>query len=155
MKFRNLGVAAAGMAFLAVSALAQITTIEGVVKGQDGKPVEKAEIQILRTDIKGSYKTKTDKKGHYLYMGLPMGKYDISIVVDGKTLDSMKNVSTRPGDPIPVNFDLKATQADQAQQQAQMAKAVESGQLTKEMERSLTPEQKAAMEKQIKDQSEK
>ena len=111
MKFRNLGVAAAGMAFLAVSAFAQITTIEGIVKGQDGKPVEKAEIQILRTDIKGSYKTKTDKKGHYLYMGLPMGKYDVSVLVEGKVMDSMKNVSTRPGDPIPVNFDLKATQA--------------------------------------------
>src|SRR5947208_322989 len=155
MKFRNLGVAAAGMAFLAVSAFAQITTIEGIVKGQDGKPVEKAEIQILRTDIKGSYKTKTDKKGHYLYMGLPMGKYDVSVLVDGKVLDAMKNVSTRPGDPIPVNFDLKASQADKAQQQAQMAKAIETGTLSKEQERSLTPEQKAAMEKQIKEQSEK
>ena len=116
MKFRNLGVAAAGMAFLAVSAFAQITTIEGIVKGQDGKPVEKAEVQIIRTDIKGSYKTKTDKKGHYLYMGLPMGKYNIDVVVDGKKVDSMKNVSTRPGDPIPVNFDLKASQADKAAQ---------------------------------------
>src|SRR4051794_30981410 len=155
MKFRNLGVAAAGMAFLAVSALAQITTIEGVVKGQDGKPVEKAEIQILRTDIKGSYKTKTDKKGHYLYMGLPMGKYDVSVLVDGKVMDAMKGVSTRPGDPIPVNFDLKASQADKAQQQQQMAKAIETGTLSKEQERSLSPEQKAAMEKQIKEQSEK
>src|SRR5213078_702486 len=67
----------------------------------------------------------------------------------------MKNVSTRPGDPIPVNFDLKATQADKAQQQAQMAKAIETGQLSKEQERQLSPEQKAAMEKQIKEQSEK
>src|SRR5438067_12379588 len=107
MKFRNLGVAAAGMAFLAVSALAQITTIEGVVKGQDGKPVEKAEIAITRTDIKGSYKTKTDKKGHYLYMGLPMGKYNIDVLVDGKKVDTVSNVSTRPGDPMPVKFDLK------------------------------------------------
>ena len=38
---------------------------------------------------------------------------------------------------------------------AEMQKAVESGQMTKEMERSLSPEQKAAMEKQIKEQSEK
>ncbi len=155
MKFRNLGVAAAGMAFLTVSAFAQITTIEGIVKGQDGKPVDKAEILITRTDIKGSYKTKTDKKGHYLYMGLPMGKYTIDVMVEGKKADSVSNISTRPGDPIPVNFDLKANQADKAAQQAQMAKAVETGQITKEMERSLTPEQKAAMEKQIKEQSER
>src|SRR5215831_2927161 len=151
MKLRNLAVAAAGTAFLAVSAFAQITTIEGIVKGPDGKPVEKAEIQLVRTDIKGNYKTKTDKKGHYLYMGLPMGKYDISVVVDGKVADTLKNVSTRPGDPIPANFDLKNNEAEK---QA-MAKAIETGTLTKEQERSLSPEQKAAMEKQIKEQSDR
>ncbi len=155
MKFRNLAVAAAGMAFLAGSALAQITTIEGVVKGADGKPVDKAEVLITRTDIKGNYKTKTDKKGHYLYMGLPMGKYDIDVMVNGQKADSVKNVQTRPGDPIPVNFDLKQSEAAKAQQQAEMAKAIEAGQLTKDQERSLSPEQKAAMEKQIKEQSEK
>jgi tetratricopeptide (TPR) repeat protein len=155
MKFRNLAVAAAGTAFLAVSAFAQITTIEGMVKGPDGKPIEKAEVQITRTDIKGSYKTKTDKKGHYLYMGLPMGKYDVDLVVDGQKKDSVKGVSTRPGDPIPVNFDLKNSAAEMAAKQAEMQKAVETGQLTKEQERSLSPEQKAAMEKQIKEQSEK
>src|SRR5437764_7875968 len=155
MKFRNLGVAAAGMAFLAVSAFAQITTIEGVVKGQDGKPIDKAEILITRTDIKGSYKTKTDKKGHYLYMGLPMGKYTIDVMVEGKKVDTVSGISTRPGDPIPVNFYLKASQADKQAQQAQMAKAVETGQISKEMERSLTPEQKAAMEKSIKEQADR
>jgi hypothetical protein len=66
MTFRNLAVAATGMAFLAVSAFAQITTIEGIVKGPDGNPVQGAEVHITRTDIKGNYKTKTDKKGHYL-----------------------------------------------------------------------------------------
>jgi tetratricopeptide (TPR) repeat protein len=155
MKFRNLAVAAAGMAFVAVSAFAQITTIEGVVKGPDGKPVEKAEVIITRTDIKGNYKTKTDKKGHYLYMGLPMGTYDLDLMVDGKKADTVKNVRTRPGDPIPVNFDMKQSESAKAQQQAEMAKAIESGQLTKEQERQLSPEQKAAMEKQIKEQSEK
>jgi tetratricopeptide (TPR) repeat protein len=150
MKFRSLGVAVAGMAFLAGSAFAQITTIEGIAKDPTGKPIEKAEVQIIRTDIKGSYKTKTDKKGHYLYMGLPMGTYTIDLYVDGKKMDSVSKVQTRPGDPIPVNFDLKAAAQDNAAKQAEMAKAVESGQLTKEQERSLSPEQKAAMEKEIK-----
>jgi len=151
MKFRNLGVAAAGMAFLAGSAFAQITTIEGIAKDPTGKPIDKAEVQITRTDIKGSYKTKTDKKGHYLYMGLPMGTYTIDLYVDGKKMDSVSKVQTRPGDPIPVNFDLKAAAQDNAAKQAEMQKAVETGQLTKEQERSLSPEQKAAMEKQIKE----
>jgi len=150
MKFRSLGLAA-GMALLAGSAFAQITTIEGIAKDPTGKPIDKAEVQITRTDIKGNYKTKTDKKGHYLYMGLPMGTYTIDLYVDGKKMDSVAKVQTRPGDPIPVNFDLKAAAQDNAAKQAEMQKAVETGQLTKEQERSMTPEQKAAMEKQIKE----
>ena len=66
MNLRNLAVAAAGSLMLALTSFAQVTTIEGIVKGTDGKPLEKAEVHIIRTDIKANYKTKTDKKGHYL-----------------------------------------------------------------------------------------
>ena len=31
-----------------------------------------AAIKIDRTDMKGHWETKTDKKGHYIYNGLPM-----------------------------------------------------------------------------------
>jgi tetratricopeptide (TPR) repeat protein len=155
MTLRNLAVAATGMAFLAFSALAQITTVEGIVKGPDGKPVQNAEIHITRTDIKGNYKTKTDKKGHYLYMGLPMGYYDVEVLIDGKTADKTSKVKTSPGDPIQVNFDLHAQQAEKAQQQQMMQKAAETGQITDDMKRQMSKEQVAAMEKQIKEQSEK
>jgi tetratricopeptide (TPR) repeat protein len=155
MTFRSLAVAAAGMAFLAVNALAQITTIEGIVKGTDGKPVQGAEVHITRTDIKGNYKTKTDKKGHYLYMGLPMGMYDIEIMVDGKTADKQTKIKTSPGDPIPVNFDLAADQQSNTRQQAAMEQAAMTGQLSDDAKRGMSKEQIAAMEKQIKDQSDK
>ncbi|HUB33601.1 MAG TPA: tetratricopeptide repeat protein [Bryobacteraceae bacterium] len=155
MTFRSLAVAAAGMAFLAVNALAQITTIEGIVKGTDGKPVQGAEVHITRTDIKGNYKTKTDKKGHYLYMGLPMGFYDVEIMIDGKSADKQTKIKTSPGDPIPVNFDLAADQQSGARQQAAMQQAAMTGQLTDDAKRGMSKEQVAAMEKQIKDQSDK
>ena len=38
MKFRNLVVAAAGACLLALTSFAQITAIEGDVKGEDGSP---------------------------------------------------------------------------------------------------------------------
>jgi tetratricopeptide (TPR) repeat protein len=151
MKLRSLAQVAAGMMFLAAGAFAQITTIEGDVKGADGKPVEKAVVKITRTDIKGNYETKTNKKGHYLYMGLPMGTYSLEVVIEGKKVDAVNGIKTRPGDPIPVNFDLKASQAESASKQAEMQKAMETGQLSKEMERSMTKEQKEAMEKNMKD----
>jgi tetratricopeptide (TPR) repeat protein len=151
MKLRNLAHAAAGMTFLAMVSFAQVTTIEGDVKGADGKPIEKAVIKIERTDIKGNWKTSSNKKGHYLYMGLPIGKFNVAVEIDGKKVDEVKGVSTHPGDPIPVNFDLQKSAAQQEASKAQMAKAVETGQISKEMERGMTKEQKDAMDKALKD----
>ena len=150
MKHRNFVVAAAGALFLALSAHAQITAIEGDVKGPDGNPAVKAVVKITRTDIKGSYKCDTGKKGHYFYNGLPLGTYDISVEVDGKQMDIVKGVRTRLGDPTPVNFDLqKIAQANAARQAAAASGAAQA--LTKEQERSMTKEQKEAYDKANKD----
>jgi tetratricopeptide (TPR) repeat protein len=155
MKFRNLAAATAGLLVLAFTSLAQVTAIEGDVKGTDGQPLKDAVIQIVRTDIKGNYKVKTDKKGHYIYTGLPIGMYNITLLVDGKEADHVNGVKTSPGDPRREDFNLKAAVTDKATKQAEMQKAMETGQMSKELEKSLTPEQKAAMEKQIKEQAER
>ena len=82
MKFRNLLVAAAGACLLALTSFAQITAIEGDVKGEDGAPKVNAVVKLVRTDIKGAYKCNTNKKGHYFYNGLPLGMYNISVEID-------------------------------------------------------------------------
>ena len=152
MKIRNLALATAGLLYLSAAAFAQITAIEGIVKGADGAPVKDALIQIDRTDIKGHYKVKTDKKGHYIYNGLPMGTYDISVLIDNKEADRVKNVRTSPGDPQPINFDLKAAAQSEAARQAAMQQAASTGQVSKDLERGLTPEQKKALEESMKKQ---
>jgi tetratricopeptide (TPR) repeat protein len=129
-------------------AFAQISAIEGDVKGSDGKAVVKAEILIERLDMKGTYKgAKTDKKGHYIYNGLPLGTYKISVIVDGQTKDSLNNVHTKLGDPTEVSFDLKKSADDQAA----LSKAAASGTLTKEQERSMSKEQREQIEKKAKE----
>jgi tetratricopeptide (TPR) repeat protein len=147
MKKHLLGLAAA--LALAGFASAQTGAIEGDVKGPDGKGLKDALVRIERTDIKGNYKVKTDKKGHYFHAGLPLGQYIVHLDVDGKEVDSVKGVRTRLGDPVPVNFDL----AGRAQQQAAMQKAAETGEVTQEVTRDMTPEQKAALEKAMKERS--
>jgi len=124
------------------ASFAQITAIEGDVKGPDGQMVKGAVIQIDREDMKGSYKgAKTDKKGHYIYNGLPLGgKYTVSVYIDGQKRDEVSHIQTRLGDPVPVNFDLKAPQ------QAGQAAAAPAPP-TPEQERSLSKEQKEAIEK--------
>jgi tetratricopeptide (TPR) repeat protein len=152
MKFRNLILAAAGLLFFGFTLLAQITAIEGEVKGEDGKPLVGAVVKIDRTDITAHYKTKTDKKGHYFYNGLPLGNYNVTIEVDGKDVDHKTGVRSKLGDPTSVPFDLQASKQSRDAAQAAMQKAADSGgQLTKDMERGMTAEQKAALEKTIKE----
>ena len=129
------------------AAWAQIAAIEGDVKGPDGNPVKGAQILIERQDMKGTYKgAKTDKKGHYIYNGLPFpGTYTVSVFIDGQKRDETKNVRTQLGDPVEVPFDLKA------QQQAAAAPA---GAPTAEQERGMSKEQKEALEKASKENAE-
>jgi len=149
MRFCNLAASSAGLLFLAFTSFAQITAIEGVVKDTDGKPLQGATIQIVRTDIKGNYRVKTDKKGHYIYNGLPMGTYNLSCEVDGKEIDKVANVKTHPGDPLVMDFDLKKAAA-QSGSKSSMSDALQTGQISKDLERQLSPEQKRQLEEQIK-----
>src|ERR1017187_6822109 len=148
MKFRNLAVAAAGACLLALTSFAQITAIEGDVKGEDGAPKVNAVVKILRTDIKGSYKCNTNKKGHYFYNGLPLGTYNISVEIDGKEMDAVNGVRTKMGDPTPVNFDLQKMAQTRAAANAKMNAAAQAGlggaALSKDQERGMTKEQKMA-----------
>src|SRR5271165_5869475 len=108
-------------------AFAQISAIEGDVKGADGKGVQKAEILIERKDMKGTYKG--------------------SVLIDGQSRDSVDNVKTQLGDPIEVNFDMKKS----AEEQAALAKAAETGNLTKDQERGMSKEDKEKYEKKAKE----
>ena len=125
------------LAFAAVS-WAQVSSIEGDVKGEDGLPLKGALIKLDRQDIKGHYQVKTDKKGHYFYGGLPLGVYNISCEVDGVVKDSVNKVHTQLGDPTEVPFNLKL----QADRNAALQKAAETGTMSKEQERSLSPNRK-------------
>ena len=128
-------------------AYAQTTAVQGVVKGEDGKPIIGAIVHIQRTDIKGKYDVKTNKKGEYGHYGLPLGTYNVTVEVDGKVRDSINGVRTHLGDPLVQNFDLKQS----AEASKELAEAAAKGTLTKEQARGLSAEQKAAIEKQSKE----
>jgi tetratricopeptide (TPR) repeat protein len=152
MKFRNLVVAAAGACLLALTSFAQITAIEGEVKGEDGTPAANAAIKIVRIDIKGNYPCKTNKKGHFFYNGLPPGNYNVSVEIDGKEMDIVRGVRTRLGDPTPVNFDLQKIAQQKAALSKQLSAPGASGAgLTKEQERSMNKEDREKFEKVAKE----
>jgi tetratricopeptide (TPR) repeat protein len=141
----------AGVGLLCASAaFAQVTTMEGNVKDENGQPLKGAVIKLERTDIKGHYQVKSDKKGHWFYTGLPLGTYNIACEVDGKVVDTVNNVKSKYGDPTDVDFDAGRGK----QQQAAMQQAAESGQLSQDQARGMSADQKAALEKQLKERSE-
>jgi tetratricopeptide (TPR) repeat protein len=137
------------LALFTFGAMAQTASLEGEVKGEDGKPLKDALIKLERKDIKGSYKVKTNKKGQWFHAGLPLGTYDVSLEVEGKVADTVKGVRTRLGDPLPVNFDL----SKMAAQRKAMEQAASTGQVTEEMSREMSKEQKEALEKAAKERA--
>ncbi len=148
---RRFLVAIPATLLFSASCWAQLTIIEGDVKGLDGKPLKDAVVKIERKDQKGNYKTKSDKKGHYVYTGLPIGSFSVTLEVDGKDVDHADINRTSTSDSSVINFDMKDLAARQAK--ANAAAAAGTTGLTKEQERSMTPEQKAAYEKSMKDKS--
>ena len=147
IKMRNLAVLAACFLGVAAVAPAQVSGIEGNVKGPDGSPVVGAIIKIERKDIKGNYNVKTDKKGHYGHYGLPLGTYRLILEVDGKDVDKVDNVRTRLGDPLSIPFNIRPPRP----QNAQGAPAQQQQAPPPEKDRSMSKEEKAAMEKQVKE----
>lgn len=109
MKIKNLLSAILGCALLTVlslSAFAQVGRMEGdVVKAGTTEPVVGAEVQIIRTDIKGNYPVKTDKKGHFLHAGVPfVGTYTVIVSAEGHEPAFVTGV--RP-DKEPLKFELR------------------------------------------------
>ncbi len=88
---------------------AQQGALEGEVRDQQGKLMPEATISINRTDIAMHFETKTDKKGYYVYMGLPAGnaRYDVGIVKDGQTVFQLRGIRVELGGFTRLDINLK------------------------------------------------
>jgi tetratricopeptide (TPR) repeat protein len=146
-RLKTAALSAAALLFFASAAFAQVSSLEGDVKDENGQPLKGALVKIDRKDIKGHYQVKTDKKGHYFHTGLPLGTYKVTLEVDGKDVDNVDNVRTSLGDSQPINFNLQETK----KRQQSLQQAAASGTLTKEQERGMSAEEKAKLEKATKE----
>jgi len=99
--------AVAVLLFSAILVSAQNEQMRGSVKivGADGKstPVAGAMIDVYRTDIKGDYHVKSDKKGDWVFAGLPfVGTYTISVSAPGASPTARGGVKARADQPIEI-----------------------------------------------------
>ena len=84
-------------------------SIEGVVRGPDGKTLKDAEVRVAQKGNKSVVATKTDVRGHYSYTKLPPGVYKVSVVLDGAEKSSVNVKTTTTNSRI--DFDLKPAAA--------------------------------------------
>lgn len=112
MRRHNLLISFAALVILlmaSASSFAQSGELRGIVTkaGPDGKPapVAGAIVDIYRTDMKAKYETKTDKKGIYVYAGLPfIGTYIVAVSAPGARPTYLNNIKAGRGQDI--NFTL-------------------------------------------------
>jgi len=162
---------------LASIAHAQLTGLEGDVRGLDGILLPNAVVKIARIDVNRSYQSKSDKKGHYFYTGLPTGLYTITVQSGGKDIAAVSGIMTQPGEPLMIDIDASDTPQAQAQKAVlavrrvrgewsyikpvtlQTAAPAAAPQVAPapaqpiEPDRNLTPAQKAATEKEVSDRA--
>src|SRR6266481_3948765 len=110
------------MLVMAVAALcvspvfAQATgTVKGTCKDMTGKPVVGANVEWANTDNGRKYSLKTNNKGEYFSLGIEPGKYKVTLTQAGKQLDQVSNFPVG-ADEATLDFDLKKSQAEAAQQ---------------------------------------
>ena len=118
MKNHSLGLVLIAMlvAFCIPPAFAQATgSVKGVAKDMQGNPIVGATVEWYNTDNGRKYTLKTNKKGEYFSLGIEPGKYKVSLLLDGKQIDSVNGFRVAV-DENTLDFDEKQSQADAAKQ---------------------------------------
>jgi tetratricopeptide (TPR) repeat protein len=95
------------LVFASISAVAQVGELRGTVmlKQADGQkvPLADAQIDVFRTDIKGEYKTKTNKKGEFVFAGIPfVGTYVVAASHPSASPNFMPGVKAGKGIPVDI-----------------------------------------------------
>lgn len=128
----------AAYALCAVGLSAAVGGIQGSVM-DNGKPVKGASIRFLRSGYApvpqietvaavvvvkraiigaaisfpvsgpGMYHVVTNKKGHYGHFGLPPGRYDMSLEIEGVLVETIYGITINAGDATIHDFDVSGT----------------------------------------------
>ena len=97
---------------------AQTGGLTGKVTLQDGSPCVKCTVQIDRQEIKGNYHVQTNKKGEFVYVGLPIGNYKITFLdPNGRQLFNFGGKHVGMGDPTDASLDMAKEMATAKKEQ--------------------------------------
>lgn len=119
---------------LALPAMAQNRIIKGKVTDDKDQPVVGAEVSIQAMDSRTrQYNTKTDKKGAYIYMGLPAGDYRVVVRAKGFSPEYVQpvrpnisseseiNIKLNPGQDQKLPFEMTEQELEQLKKETERA----------------------------------
>jgi tetratricopeptide (TPR) repeat protein len=125
------GAAVLALAIAAPAAAQSTGMIKGVVKDASGQPVEGAKVNIDMTEgVNRHFETKTNRKGEFVQIGLPSGRYSVAAEKD-KLASQPAPAVVSMGRPGEVNLVLGGAGApvskEAAAKNAELKKAFEEG----------------------------
>src|SRR5580698_544315 len=85
-------------------------TVRGLCTDVEGKPVTGAVVHLVDVDTGRKYDLKTNNKGEYFSLGIAAGKYNATLIKDGKELFHFNGVQVG-ADEVVLDFDLKKSLA--------------------------------------------
>jgi tetratricopeptide (TPR) repeat protein len=107
MKQRFLAPVLFGLMAAACSQLAFAqATVRGLCTDVDGKPVNGAVVHLSDVDTGRKYDLKTNGKGEYFSLGIAAGKYNATLLKDGKEMFHLNGVQVG-ADEVVLDFDLR------------------------------------------------
>jgi len=127
------------------------STVRGVCTDVDGKPIAGAVVHLADVDTGRKYDLKTNNKGEYFSLGIAFGKYNATLLKDGKELFHVNGVQVG-ADEVVQDFDLKKIAASSSgltpeqlkAQQEQQAKIAKENLTIKELNEKLAAAKQAA-----------
>jgi tetratricopeptide (TPR) repeat protein len=92
-------------------AWSQMGTVKGTVKDQSGNPMAGITVEYRNVETGRKMALKTDNKGEYSSLGVPLGTYRVTFSKDGQTIFFFDKVPVRAGEENVVDLDLAKERA--------------------------------------------
>ncbi len=119
-------------------------SIRGVAKDQSGKPIVGATVQLYDAATGRKYEAKTNDKGEYFRIGVYLGTYKFTLLVNGTPVDEHDNVPIGGAQERVVDFQLASDAA--AGPTAEQQKKIEATQKENDKIKGLNATLKQAKE---------
>ena len=90
-----------------VSAQEQFATVSGTINDQNGRPIKDVRLVLSNTSVQTKNEVKSDVSGHYEFVGIPAGTYELMFESIGMAYLKREGLNVTGGQAVQVNAVMK------------------------------------------------